>query len=204
MTNHWTDNDLKIYSSLFDISKGLVGQRIDKIQLYLNNEDTDYNEQPNNYGKSLLNGFDISINGEVYSIGNRFTEVSYGLTISAGKTSEIEFIEEDKKLITFPTTLTGQVIKNIEIYWMRIPIVGAVGYYPQEIQITTNNNFLLISSIEVNQGEINTEFTNETLLVDNLKIAQLLSLGQFGVLDNGREFFKTFEDLYEQDNKNWG
>jgi hypothetical protein len=50
---------------------------------------------------------------------------------------------------------------------MKIPFEGATGYYPQEIEFTTENGFLVISSIEVNQGKVNTEFTNEILLIDN-------------------------------------
>jgi hypothetical protein len=163
--------------------------------------DLDFSEQPNHYGKSLFNGIDIKIGDKYYSVGNRFMEPQYGLTISKGQTSNFEIIE-NKKPVPFPSTLLGQLIKSIDFYWMKIPFNGAIGYYPQEIEIVTENNYLLISSIEVNNGEVNTECTEELLLIEDIEKVKRLRLGRFG-FDNGREYFKTFQELFEADRKNW-
>ncbi|HEY0668154.1 MAG TPA: hypothetical protein VGD22_08280 [Sphingobacteriaceae bacterium] len=199
----WTDSDIQLYSSIFDIADSFVGKQVNEITFYLDYNAKNFTEQPNEYGKSLLNGLDLKINDQFYSIGNRFTEAGYGLAISKGWTSEFEYIEIGKRPTNYPSILIGQMIKSVDIYWMKVPFEGAIGYYPQEIEFTTENGFLLISSIEVNHSEVNTEFTNEILLVDNKDAGQQLKLGRYGVTDNGRECFKTFEELQQADKRNW-
>ena len=54
----------------------LVGQTIKQIIFYLEETDKDFTEQPNEFGKSLLNGIDIKTSQESFSIGNRFTNSS--------------------------------------------------------------------------------------------------------------------------------
>ena len=85
---------------------------------------------------------------------------------------------------------------------MNIPFEGTIGLYPQEIEIITNNGFLLVSSIEINDGKVSTEFTNELLVIDNIKIARQLKLGEFGVADNDRIFYGNFTDFIENEKKN--
>jgi hypothetical protein len=86
-----------MYSSLFDTARRIVGQQINEVFFYLDSSDKDFTEQPSVYGKSLLNGFDLKVNDQFCSIGNRFTNEGYGLTITKGRTFELEFVEEDKK-----------------------------------------------------------------------------------------------------------
>jgi hypothetical protein len=191
----WSDGDIELYSSLFNIAGSLVGCQVKEVLLYLDSTDFQYSEQPNKYGKSLLNGFDLVVNDKFYAIGNRFTDSGYGLMISKGRTSDLEYIDEGKEPIVFPANIVSQVIMNVSIYWMKIPVEGATGYYPQEIEISTTKSYFLISSIEVNQGEVNTEFTNEILLIEDRDIARKLKLGEFGLLENDRKLLKTFEDL---------
>lgn len=195
----WTDPDIILYPLLFNIANNLVGHQLNEIVFYLDYHDQNFTEQPNNYGKSLLNGFDIKVDDKFYSIGNRFTDRGYGLTISHGRTSELEYLKENKAPTTFPIALSKQIIKTVDIYWMKIPWDGAVGFYPQEIEITTENGFLLVSSIEVNEGEVNTEFTDEILLIDSESVARQLKLGRFGLSDKGRKHFRTFSELQQAD-----
>ena len=202
MTN-WTEDNLKLYSTQFDNLNRLVGKRIDEIVFYLDPTDIDFSEQPNKYGKSLLNGFDMRVDNIHFSIGNRFTDRCYGLTINEGKTTDFEFIEDDKKPVTYDIKLIGQTIISVDIYWMNIPFEGSVGYYPQEIEIQTEDGYLLISSIEVTNGEVNSEFTDEILIIENQDTAKQLKLGGFGLNENGREKFETISILIQSDEKNY-
>lgn len=188
-------DDIKIYSQQFYNLNRLVGKCIDKIVFYLNDTDEDFSEVENIYGKSLHSGIDIKVDNIYFSIGCRFTDIHYGLTISEGRTTEFEFIEEEKNPVTFDTKIIGQTIKSVAIYWMKIPWNGAVGYYPQEFVIETENDFFLVSSIEINNGEVNTEFTDELLVIENEEIARQLQLGPFGIDENGREWFKNIDEL---------
>jgi len=194
MTTGISADDIKLYSQQFDNLNRLIGKRIDKIEFYLADTDKDFTEIQNKYGKSLLNGIGIQADNIHYSIGNTFTDLTYGLNIKVGQTSEFEFIEDDKKPISYPSKLIGQIITGVDIYWMKIPFEGAIGFYPQEITIRTNENIFLISSIEINNGEANTEFTDEILIIEDQLVAKQLQLGQFG-LDNGRLMFKNVDEL---------
>ena len=196
------NTDIELYSRQFEYTTKLVGQTVDNISFYLEESDQNLTEQPNEFGKSLLNGIDIKVNDQTYSIGNRFTDLGYGLSIDQGQTNELEFFDADKKAITFDTNVVGQKIKQANIYWMNIPFEGSIGLYPQEIEIITDNGFLLVSSIEINNGQVNTEFTNELLVIDNIETARQLKLGQFGLDNNDRIFFKTLSDLTESEKKN--
>ncbi|MEN9442122.1 MAG: hypothetical protein RLZ33_2199 [Bacteroidota bacterium] len=198
-----TDSDLELYKQQFDNLNHLVGKAIDEIVLYLEATDENYSEQPNVYGKSLLNGLDIKVGDIYYSIGGRFNDSHYGLIISQGRTTEYEYIAEEKSPINYETKIINEQIKSVDIYWMEIPWNGAVGYYPQEFVIKTDIDFLLISSIEINNGQVNTEFTDEILLIENEEIAQKLQLGQYGINQNEREWFSNFHDLVDAHNKNW-
>lgn len=197
-----TNENIKLYSQQFENRDILIGQTIKEIDFYLEETNMDFTEQPNEYGKSLLNGIDIRTDSAIYSIGNRYTDSGYGLTIDTGETSSLEFFEDSKIQVSYDTRIVGEVIKSIEIYWMNIPFEGAIGLYPQEIEIQTDNGFLLISSIEVNNGKVSTEFTNEILIVDNKETAKQLGLGQFGLFDKDRKKFKNLNELIETEIKN--
>lgn len=198
-----TNSEIELYNQQFDNLNQLVGNSIDEIVLYLESTHEDYSEQLNDYGKSLFNGIDLKMGEIYYSIGCRFSDTHYGLTISQGQTTEFEFIEEEKNPIIFDTKIIGQQIRSIDIYWMKIPWDGAVGYYPQEFVIKTDNDFLLISSIEINNGKVDIEFTDELLLIEKEDVARQLQLGDYGVGQNGRECFANFHQLIEAYNKNW-
>ena len=142
-----TPDDIKLYTQQFDNLNRLVGKSINEIVFYIEATDTEFTEQPNTFGKSLFNGIDINVKNTYLSIGCRFVDSHRGLTISEGRTTEFEFIEEEKSPIAFDTKIIGQTIKSIDIYWMKIPWDGAVGYYPQEFVIKTETDFFLISSI---------------------------------------------------------
>ncbi len=190
-----TSNDIKLCSQQFHNLNKLVGKRVDEIIFYLDETDTNFSEVQNAYGISLLNGIDLKVGGNFYSIGCRFTDVHYGLTISEGRTSEFEFIEEDKRPVSFSTKIVGQTITSADIFWMKIPMEGQTGYYPQEIVIRADRNFFLISNIEINNGEANTEFTDEILIIEKEETAIELKLGQLGISENGREHFNTVDEL---------
>ncbi len=196
------NTDIELYSRQFEYTTKLVGQVVDNISFYLEECDQNLTEQPNEFGKSLLNGIDIEVNGQTYSIGNRYTDLGYGLSIDHGQTNELEFFDADKRAVMFDTNVVGQIIKQVNIYWMNIPFEGSIALYPQEIEIITDNGFLLLSSIEINNGQVNTEFTNELLVIDSIEIARQLKLGQFGLDNNDRIFFKTLPDLTENEKKN--
>ena len=197
----WTQDDIELYSQQFNNLNKLVGQTIGQIVFYLEPTDNVLSEQPNIYGKSFFNGIDIKAGITFYSVGCRFIDSHYGLTISEGRTTEFEFIEEKKSPVTFDSKIIGQIIKSVDIYWKKIPWDGAVGYYPQEFVIKTENDFLLLSSIEINNGEVNTEFTDELLVIESEETAKQLQLGPYGLGDNGRECFKTLDELIEQEKK---
>ncbi len=194
MTKGAIANDIELYSQQFDILKKLIGKRIDSIEFYLADTDKDFTEVENKYGKSLHTGIDIKVDNVFYSIGNRFTNVHYGLCITCGKTAELEYVEEEKKPVTYPSKLVGHSITSIDIYWMKIPFDGVIGFYPQEILIKSDKNMFLLSSIEINNGEANTEFTDEILIIENEEVAEKLQLGQYG-LKNERHLFKTIDEI---------
>lgn len=198
-----TKDDTKLYSQQFDNLNRLVGKSIDEIIFYLDDTYKDFSEIENSYGKSLHTGIDIKVDNIYFSIGCRFTDIHYGLTITKGRTREFESIEEEKSQVTFDTNIIGEIIKSVDIYWMKIPWEGAVGYYPQEFIIKAEKGFFLISSIEINNGEVNTEFTDELLIIENEETATQLQLGPYGLGDNGREWFKSFDELNDADKKNW-
>ena len=54
MTVPWTTEERSEYDRLFKICQSFAGQKIEQIWFYLDKDDIDYNEQPNEYGKSLL------------------------------------------------------------------------------------------------------------------------------------------------------
>jgi hypothetical protein len=192
------NNSIKIYSKQFETRNRLIGQTIREIFFYLDSSDKDFTEQPNEFGKSLLNGIDIRTDFQTYSIGNRFTDSGYGLSIDTGEVRSFEFLDE-KEPISFDTPVVGEKVLRVDIFWMKIPIEGISGWYPQEIEIQTENGFFLISSIEVNNGQVNTEFTNELLIVDNKETAKQLRLGQFGLIENDRVNFNDIHEMIENE-----
>jgi hypothetical protein len=196
------NTDIELYSRQFETTNKLVGQTISEISFYLEDSDQDFTEQPNDFGKSLLNGIDIKVSGQTFSIGNRYTSSGYGLSIDLGQTDELEFFDVEKRAVTFDTSVVGQKIKRVDIYWMTIPFEGAGGIYPQEIEIITDTGFLLISSMEINIGQANMEFTNELLVIDKIETASQLKLGEFGLVDNDRMFYPSFADLMKNGKKN--
>ena len=197
------NSDKELYSQQFKNKDRLVGQTIKEIIFYLEETDKEFTEQPNEYGKSLLSGIDIKTNKEIFSIGNRYTNSGYGLSIDLGQTSDLEYFNEQKKPSSFDTNIVGQTILTVDIFWMKIPFEGAKGYYPQEIEIVADEGYLLISSIEINNGQINTEFTNELLIIDNKETVKQLKLGQFGVDDNERKYYRDLDTLIESEEKNY-
>ncbi len=192
-------NNIERYSQQFENTNKLVGQTISEIAFYLEKTDKDFTEQPNKFGKSLLNGIDIKIGNEAFSIGNRYTNSGYGLSIDPGQTDKFDFFDQEKHPVTFDTFVVGQEIKRIDIYWMKIPIEGTSGLYPQEIEIVTDNGFFLISSIEVTNGQVTTEFTDELLIIDNKETARKLKLGQFGLAANERKYYKDLNHLLDDE-----
>jgi hypothetical protein len=193
------ENNIEIYSRQFELSDELIGKTISKIVFYLEESDKEFTEQPNKFGKSLLQGIDIrTIENQTYSIGNRFTNLGYGLRIDRERTDKIEYFQEERTPIQYESKITGERINQVRIYWMKFPYESENGLYPQEIEILTENRFLLLSSIEVNNGEINTEFTNELLLVEEEDNARELNLGNFGLITNGRFFFNDVNKLIEK------
>jgi hypothetical protein len=181
------------------LSDELIGKTIENVFFYLEESDTEFTEQPNKYGKSLLQGIDlITTENQVYSIGNRFTNFGYGLRIDHGRADTIEQFQEKRNRINYKSKITGKKIKQIHIYWMDIPFESTSGLYPQEIEILTENGYWLLSSIEVNNGEVNTEFTNELLIVEEEEKAKELKLANFEKTTNGRIFFKDINHLIEK------
>ncbi len=184
-----------IYAQQFENKGKLIEQKIQAIFFYLDENDFDFTEQPNQFGKSLFNGIDIKTENDIFSIGNRFVNLRNGLSINVGSTYNFEFIDDEKKPVAFNTKIIGQAIKSIDIFWMEILWEGATALYPQEIEILSDDGYFLISSIEINEGQVNTEYTDELLIIDKKDIARKLKLGQFGVEDNGRKYFQNLESL---------
>jgi hypothetical protein len=194
--------DIEQYSRQFETTNKLVGQSIEEIIFYLEDTDQNFSEQPNEFGKSLLNGFDLKVCGQNFSIGNRYTNLGYGLSIDHGQTDKLEYFDLEKKPVNFETSVVGQKIRQVNIYWMNIPFNGLTGLYPQEIEIISDNGFLLVSSLEINNEQANTEFTNELLVIDNIETARQLKLGKFGLAVNNRIFYSNCTDLIENQMKN--
>src|SRR5690606_24754249 len=162
-----------------------------EILFFLEPSDIDYTEQPNRYGKSLLNGIDIKTETEIFSIGNRYTNLGYGLSIDREPTLNVEYFDQEKTPTNYPTKLTGKKIRQVNIYWKNLPFEGMTGLYPQEIEVLTDNDYLLLSSIEVNNGQVNTEFTNELLVIENREISRQLNLGEFGLGEDDRKLYRN-------------
>lgn len=188
---------------LFEDLNKLVGKRIDEIVFYLEHPDHNFSEVPNIYGKSFHSGIDIKIGNIYYSIGCRFFNIHNGLTITEGRTTDFEFIEDEKNPVIYKTKLIGQIIESIDIYWMEIPWDNIIGLYPQEFVIKTSNDFFLLSSIEINYGEVSHECTDELLIIEKENIAKQLKLGPYGVEENDRLWFKSFDELFEYEKKNF-
>ncbi|WP_417601290.1 hypothetical protein [Owenweeksia hongkongensis] len=191
-------NSGEIYRKQFKLAGKLVGSTIRELVFYLESFNTDLTEQSNNYGKSLLNGIDIRTDDEIFSIGNRFTDVGYGLRIDLGSTAQIEYFQYMKEAKLFSGQVVNEMIDEVKIYWLDIPFQDEEGLYPQEIEVITKNGYLLISSIEVTGGEVSTEFTDELLVIDDIESARILKLGRFGQGENGRVLFKDFNELKEK------
>lgn len=192
-----TENDIELYAKQFRLSNELLGTTIEEVIFYLEATDVDFTEQPNDYGHSLLNGIDIKTSKLTFSIGNRYTNLGYGLGIAIGSTAELEYFQEPKDPVKFDTKILNERIIEVNIYWMEIPFDNKMGLYPQEIELKTDNGYFLLSSIEVNNGEINTEFTDELLVIDNRETAKVLKLGQYG-LENGRLTYTDLNELKEK------
>ncbi len=190
-------NDIELYSRQFELSKQLIGRSIEEVHFYLEATDEDFTEQPNDYGKSLLNGIDLITSDLTFSIGNRFTNLGYGLRLDIGKSTELEYFQDPKRPVPFKTNLLNEEVKELKIYWMEISFENETGLYPQEIEILTENGYFLLSSIEVTNGIVSTEFTDELLVIDSLERAKELKLGQFG-LESGRLIFKDINELKEK------
>ena len=60
------NTEIELYSRQFETIDKLVGQTISEIKFYLEDSDQDLTEQPNEFGKSLLNGIDIKVNGQIF------------------------------------------------------------------------------------------------------------------------------------------
>ena len=181
------------YDKLFTTCMSLVGQKIEQINFYLDEDDFDFNEQPNEYGKSLLNSIELTITGQKYCLGNLFLGTIYnGLSILKGKTTDFESIE-DKKNVIYPSEIVGQVISQTTIYWTK----SHNGNYlvPQEIELRGETNFLLCSAIEVNNGELNCPLTDEILVLENDFGLIKFQLGKYGIGTNKRYVFNNVEEL---------
>jgi hypothetical protein len=171
------------YKNQLKLSQELIGKRISKVYYFLENEDIEsLSEQKNNFGHSLLNGIDLEIDNKIYSIGNGFSKDDhYGLEIRKTKTSDFEFIEETKNPIEVHWEIKGYKIENVKIYWKKIPWQNSVGFYPQDIEIITSNGEVVFSSLEINKGEADIDFTDELLIIQNSTNAQILHLGKYGL-----------------------
>ncbi len=193
MKTVWTKEQINEYQNIFNLTENFIGKKIEEFIFYLDDEDIDFNEQENKYGKSLLNGVEIISNNEKYYLGNSFFETSYnGLNIKKGHLIDFESIE-NKKQKKYPSTFLNEIITDVKIYWHKA-FYGEY-YVPIEITFETNNNFILFSSIEVNFGEVNTELTDELLVIEDKLIAKKLSLGEFGIANNGRKYFKNIDEI---------
>lgn len=182
------------YERQFELARQLVGQTITDVCFYLEDQDKDFTEQPNDFGKSLLNGIDIRTSELTFSIGNRFIDRSRGLSMDMGQTTGHEFLESTKKPVSFKSKISKGKINELNLYWMDIPYENETGLYLQEIELKTENGYLLVSSIEVTGGVVGHEFTDELLVIDIPEKAELLELGQFGI-ENERLTFKDWDEM---------
>jgi hypothetical protein len=197
MTEPWTTKETNEYDKLFKTCQTFVGQKIERVIFYLDEDDIDFNEQPNAYGKSLLNAIEIKISGQTYCLGNLFFGKNYnGLNILVGKTTDFENVE-DKKPVVYPSEIVGQQITNMVIYWTK----SNWGKYfvPQEIEFRTENSFLICSAIEVNNGEANCPLTDEILVVENDLGLKKFQLGEYGIGTNERYVFDNLDELTENE-----
>lgn len=184
-----------LYEQQLNLSQELVGKYISNVYYFLEEEDIErLSEQVNNFGDSLMNGIDLEIEDDIYSIGNGFSKEHYGLEIRKTKTSNVEFIDEVKKRVEVHWKIRGYKIKDVKIYWKKNPWCGTIGFYPQDIEIITSNGQILCSSLEINRGKADIEYTDELLVVHNSVNAQLLNLGKYGV-GKGRIYCADFSDL---------
>jgi len=197
MTEPWTTEETNEYDKLFRTCQTLVGQKIERVIFYLDEDDIDFNEQPNAYGKSLLNAIEIKISGQTYCLGNLFFGKNYnGLNILVGKTTDFENVE-DKKPVVYPSEIVGQQITNTAIYWTK----SNWGKYfvPQEIEFRTENSFLICSAIEVNNGEVNCPLTDEILIAENDLGLKKFQLGEYGIGTNERYVFDSLDELTKKE-----
>jgi hypothetical protein len=191
------------YQEQFDFAKNLIGQKITKVEYYLEQSDSNFTEQPNKYGHSLLNGINISTDNLTFTLRNGFCE-NHGLKMQKGKISEHEFIEEQKSPRRVNWKILNEKIVECKIYWMKIPWHDSTGFYPQEIKLETDNNSVIISSVEILNGELDELFTDEILVVENQNSIKELSLGEYGIEDNGRIFFENAKQIAEKTGYNNG
>lgn len=197
MTEPWTIEETNEYDKLFRTCLTFVGQKIEQIFSYLDEDDIDFTEQPNEYGKSLLNAIEIKISGQTYCLGNFFFGKNYnGLNILVGKTTDFENVE-DKKPVVYPSEIVGRQITNTVIYWTK----SNWGKYfvPQEIEFRTESSFLICSAIEVNNGEVNCPLTDEILIVENELGLKKFRLGEYGIGKNERYVFDSLGELLENE-----
>ncbi|MCX2476716.1 hypothetical protein OQZ33_20455 [Pedobacter sp. MC2016-05] len=197
MTEPWTTEETNEYDKLFRTCQTLVGQKIERVIFYLDEDDIDFNEQPNAYVKSLLNAIEIKISGQTYCLGNLFFGKNYnGLNILVGKTTDFENVE-DKKPVVYPSEIVGQQITNTAIYWTK----SNWGKYfvPQEIEFRTENSFLICSAIEVNNGEVNCPLTDEILIAENDLGLKKFQLGEYGIGTNERYVFDSLDELTKKE-----
>ena len=182
------------YQEQFDFAKNLIGQKITKVEYYLEQSDINYTEQPNKYGHSLLNGITISTDNMIFTMRNGFCE-NYGLKMEKGKVSEFEFIEEQKSPKAVNWNILNEKITECKIYWMKIPWHDSIGFYPQEIKLETDNNSVIISSVEILNGELDEVFTDEILVIESQNSIKELSLGEYGIEKYGRLFFENAKQI---------
>lgn len=195
MTTTWNQEEINEYQNIFDLTNSFIGKQINQLIFFLDDEDIDYNEQENIYGKSLLNGVEIILNNEKYYLGNYFFATHYnGLNLKKGNITEFEFIE-NKNQKNYPSKFLNDTIIDAKIYWHK----AFLGKYfvPIEIAFETDKHFIQFSAIEVNFGEVNTELTDEILVIEDKLIAKKLSLGEFGIENNGRFFFRNIKEIKE-------
>ena len=184
------------YKNQLKLSQELVGKRISKVYYFLEIIDIEsLSEQKNNFGHSLLNGIDLEIDNKIYSIGNGFSKNNrYGLEIRETKTSDFEFIEETKSSIEVHWKIKGHKIENVKIYWKKNPFKNSVGFYPQDIEIITSSGEIVLSSLEINKGEADIDFTDELLIIQNSENAKKLHLGEYG-LKKGKTYCMNLSEL---------
>lgn len=191
----WNQEKINEYQKVFDLTNNFVGKQISQLLFFLDDEDIDYNEQENIYGKSLLNGVEIVCANEKYYLGNFFFKTHYnGLNIKKGNLTDFEFIE-NKKPQNYPSKFLNETIIDAKIYWRR-SFLGKC-FVPIDITFETEKHFILFSSIEINFGEVSIELTDELLVIEDKVVAEKLSLGEFGIENNGRIFFRNIEEIIE-------